>query len=96
MKQFVPINDQISVLPDRDQKCTPGGIVLTNAAQGATEEGVVLNVGCGHLTNTGARVPLRVKSGDRVVYRRQGGLELDCCERKIVVISEAAVVGLTA
>jgi chaperonin GroES len=92
-KQFYPINDRVSIRPDRDQQVTKGGIVLTESAQGVSEEGVVLEVGAGHLSRDGRYVPLRVEPGDRVVYLKHGGLELECNGEKIVVVNDAQIVG---
>lgn len=95
-KQFYPINDRVSVFPDDGEQQSEGGIVLTDSAKGPTLEGIVSAVGSGHLTQNGDRVPLRVKPGDRIVYLRQGSLELACGSEKIHVINEAQIVGLSS
>lgn len=87
-----PINDQITIALDRTDKETEGGIVLTESKSSQAEEGTVLEVGSGHLTQQGTRVPLRVKPGDRVLVRR-GGLEYDTNK---VVVQEAHVLGKVA
>lgn len=92
-KQFVPVNDRISIRPDRDQKTTRGGIVLTDSAQGPSEEGVVLATGIGHARRDGGYTPIRVDPGDRVVYLKNGALELEVDGEKIVVVNESQIVG---
>lgn len=79
--QITPIKDQVLVLPDPVKTVTAGGIhipetVNANNPNYYTMTGVVVRTGQGRIEN-GERVPVAVKAGDRIVFWRYCGKQIE-------------------
>ena len=76
-KQFnlEPLEDRIVVRPGEAEETTVSGIVIPDTAKEKPQEGEVVAVGPGRFEE-GARVPLDVKVGDKVIYSKYGGTEI--------------------
>ena len=71
-----PLNDRVVVLRiDEDEK-TSGGIIIPDTAKEKPQEGKVIAVGSGKLNEDGKRVPPEVKKGDRILFSKYGGNEI--------------------
>ena len=66
--KVVPLNDKIVVQRLEAEEKTAGGIVLPDTAKEKPKQGKVLSVGDGKLTDSGKRIALQVKEGDRVLF----------------------------
>jgi chaperonin GroES len=64
---FEPIGDRCVVKRDDSEEMTPGGIVLAQSAQEKARFGTVVAVGPGCPLESGARMEMQVKEGDRVI-----------------------------
>ena len=95
--QFQPLGDYVLVEPDGVDELTPGGIALPeNRERDAVETGTVVSAGPGKLLKDGARAPMSVKAGDRVIYSQYGGTDL---QRKLgdklyVLMHDDAIFGV--
>jgi len=73
---FKPVGNRIVVEPSEDEADkSAGGIYIPDTAKERPQEGKVVAVGPGKLTDDGKRIPLEVKVGDLVVYSKYGGTE---------------------
>src|SRR5919199_66353 len=70
-----PLEDRIVVKPGEEEETTVSGIVIPDTAKEKPQEGEVIAVGPGRFED-GARVPLDVKVGDKVIYSKYGGTEV--------------------
>ena len=70
-----PLEDRIVVQPQEEEETTVSGIVIPDTAKEKPQEGEVVAAGPGRFED-GARVPLDVKVGDKVVYSKYGGTEI--------------------
>ena len=70
-----PLEDRIVVKPGEAEETTVSGIVIPDTAKEKPQEGEVVAVGPGRFED-GARVPLDVKVGDKVIYSKYGGTEI--------------------
>jgi chaperonin GroES len=70
-----PLEDRIVVKPGEAEETTVSGIVIPDTAKEKPQEGEVMAVGPGRFED-GARVPLDVKVGDKVIYSKYGGTEI--------------------
>lgn len=95
-----PLEDNILVRPVMPEERTPGGIIIPSTAQEKRSEGVVMEVGPGKIApETGKLIEPRVAKGDRVIYSRYAGTEInvggeDCmvlreCDLLVRVVDEA-------
>lgn len=71
-----PLADRIVVKPLDAQEVTKGGIVLPDTAKEKPQEGKVVAVGKGKVTESGKVQPLEIKVGDRILYGKYSGTEI--------------------
>jgi len=73
---FKPLGNRIVVEPTEGQETqSPGGIYIPDTAKEKPQEGKVVAVGPGKLTDDGKRLPVEVEVGDVVVFSKYGGTE---------------------
>ena len=86
VKTWQPLEDRVVVQAVEAEERTGSGLVIPDTAKEKPQEGVVLAVGTGKVLDSGQRVPLDVKVGDRVMFAKYGGTEikLDGKEYKIL------------
>jgi chaperonin GroES len=70
---------------------TKGGIVLPDTAKEKPQRGTVKSVGPGRVADDGKRIPMSVKKGDKVVYARYGGTEIEIDEKEYVILRESDI-----
>ena len=71
-----PLGDRVLVLGVEEGKKTKGGILIPDTAKEKPQEGKVIAVGAGKMTEKGKRVPLDVKKGDRVLFGKYAGNQI--------------------
>ena len=76
MNTIRPLHDRILVKRLEADAKTPGGLFIPDNAKEKPVEGLVVAVGSGVLTKEGARIPLDVKAGDRVLFSKYSGTEV--------------------
>jgi len=86
---FKPVGNRVVVEPqDSDEQVSPGGIYIPDTAKEKPQEGKVVAVGPGKLTDDGKRIPMEVSVGDTVVYSKYGGTEYKEGEVEYLVLRE--------
>lgn len=75
-----PLGDRILVKPLEAEEKTKGGILLPDTAKEKPQEGKVVAVGKGKLTEKGTVQPLELKVGNRVLYGKYSGTEISTKE----------------
>src|SRR5262245_41651758 len=90
-----PLADRVVIKPaDREEK-TKGGIYLPDtASKERTLEGTVLAAGDGPLDETGRRVPMNVKAGDKVLFAKYSGTEYKVDDVEYLILSEKDILGI--
>lgn len=85
-----PMEDRVLVKPTEAETKTKSGIYLPESAAEKPITGTVIAVGPGKLNDDGKRTALSVKKGDKVIYGKYAGTEVDIdgVEHKIVKESE--------
>ncbi len=86
-----PLADRLVVRPIEREEVTKGGIVLPDTAKEKPQEGEVLAVGPGRLTDDGKRIAMDVKVGDIVVYTKYGGTEIKVDDEELVILRESDI-----
>ena len=81
---------------DREEQ-TKTGIFLPDTAKEKPQEGKVLAVGPGDRhPDTGQRIPVELKEGDRVLFQKYAGTEFKLDDEELLILSEKDVLGLVA
>ncbi len=86
-----PLGDRLVVKPIEREEVTRGGIVLPDTAKEKPQEGEVLAVGPGRLSEDGKRIAMDVKVGDIVIYAKYGGTEYRVDEEEVMILREGDI-----
>lgn len=71
-----PLGDRVVVKPLEAENKSKGGIVIPDTAKEKPQEGKVVAVGKGKVSESGQLQPLEVKTGDKVLYGKYSGSEI--------------------
>jgi chaperonin GroES len=86
---FKPLGNRVVIRPiEGDEQMSAGGIYIPDTAKEKPQEGEVVAVGPGKLTEDGSRVPMDVKVGDTVVYSQYSGTEYKGGGTEYLVVRE--------
>ena len=86
-----PLADRVIVRPIEDQEQKKGGIIIPDTAKEKPVQGEIVAVGPGKLNDEGKKVPLEVKSGDRILYGKYTGTEVQIDEGRLLVMKESDI-----
>jgi len=86
-----PLGDRLVVKPIEREEMTKSGIVLPDTAKEKPQEGEVLAVGPGRLSEDGKRIAMDVKVGDIVIYARYGGTEYKIEDEEVIILRESDI-----
>jgi chaperonin GroES len=88
-----PLEDRIVIQVLEAEQTTASGIVIPDTAKEKPQEGRVLAVGPGRFED-GARVPLDVQVGDKVIFSKYGGTEVKLSGQEYLVLSARDVLAI--
>ena len=91
-----PLADRVLVKPIEKEEKTKSGIYLPDTAKEKPQEGKVVAVGPGKMTDDGKRIPLDLKVGDRVIYAKYGGTEIKVDDEEMMILRESDVLAKKA
>ncbi len=83
-----PIGDKVVVEVFEEEEKTAGGIFLPDTAKKKPQEGRVVAVGPGRVLQDGSRAPMSVKVGDRVIFSKYGGNEVEVDGKEYTILDE--------
>lgn len=90
-----PLHDRVIVERDEPEAMTESGIYLPDTSKDRPKTGTVLAVGDGALnTETGERVPLTVRKGDRVIFASYAGTEIKLDGEEYLILSEDEILAV--
>ena len=90
-----PLGDRLVVMPIEQEETTAGGILLPETAKEKPQDGEVIAAGPGRLDDSGNRVAMEVKVGDRVLYAKYAGTEIKLeGDEKVLILKESDVLAL--
>ena len=89
-----PLEDRIVVKSVEAEQTTASGLVIPDTAKEKPQEGEVLAVGQGRIDDNGNRVPMDVKTGDRVIYSKYGGTEVKYGGQEYLILSARDVLAI--
>ncbi|HET7558409.1 MAG TPA: co-chaperone GroES [Limnochordia bacterium] len=89
-----PLRDRVVVEPLEAEEKTASGIVLPDTAKEKPQQGKVIAVGSGKLTDDGKTVPMSVKVGDTVLFARYGGTEVKIGGAKLMIMNESDILAI--
>ncbi len=89
-----PLQDRIIVKRIDEEETTKGGIIIPDSAKEKPQEGKVIAVGKGKILEDGKLQKLDVKKGDRVLFSKYAGTEVQIDGEEHLIIREDDVLGI--
>ncbi len=88
--KITPLEDRVVVSPDEDTETMRGGLYIPDTAKEKPTQGEVVAVGAGRVEK-GARVPMDVKVGDKVLYGKYSGTNITLDGEEVVIIKASDI-----
>jgi chaperonin GroES len=89
-----PLHDRVLVKRREAQDDTHGRIIVPDTAREKPQEGTVIAVGTGKVTEDGKTIPLAVKAGDRILFGKYSGSEVKLGGEEYLIMKEEDVLGI--
>ena len=89
-----PLQDRILVKRIDEEEKTKGGIIIPDSAKEKPQEGKVIAVGNGKIGDDGKIQPLDVKKGDKILFSKYAGTEVNLDGEEHLIIREDDVLGI--
>ena len=88
---LAPLHDRVIIKPSQPEEVTKGGIIIPDTAKEKPMQGEVVAVGPGKLTDDGKVIPLTVKVGDKVLYGKYSGTEVEINGEQFLIMRESDI-----
>ena len=89
-----PLADRVLLKVLEAKETTKGGIVLPDSAKEKPQEGKIVAVGTGRVSDDGKATPLQVKKGDTVLFGKYSGTELEVDGEEYLMVKEEDILGI--
>ena len=89
-----PLADRVVVKPLEEAEQMRGGLYIPDTAKEKPQQGEIVAVGGGKVTEEGKRVELEVKVGDKVLYGKYSGTEVTLDNEQYLILREADVLAI--
>jgi len=90
-----PLGDRVLVKPlEEVEEKKKGGIIIPDTAKEKPQEGKVIAVGKGKITEEGKILPLDVKVGDRILFGKYSGNEIKIDDEDYLIVKEEDILGI--
>jgi chaperonin GroES len=86
-----PLADRVLVKPIEQEEMTKSGIYLPDTAKEKPQEGKILAVGPGKVSDDGKLIPMDLKVGDIVIYSKYGGTEIKVDGDELIILRESDI-----
>ncbi len=81
-----PMSDRILIRPTEQEETTQSGIFLPDTARERPQEGEVVAVGPGRYLNNGKRLEMELKAGDKIIYSKYAGTEIEADDGELLLM----------
>ena len=89
-----PLQDRVIVKRIEEEETTKGGIIIPDTAKEKPIEGKVVAVGGGKLTDAGNKQPLEVKAGDKVLFGKYAGTDIQIEGEEHLIMREDDIIAV--
>jgi len=86
-----PLGDRVVIKPTPKGEVSKGGIVLPDTAKEKPQEGKIVAVGRGKVSEDGKRIAMEVKVGDKVIYSKYAGTEIKLDDEELIILRESDI-----
>ena len=89
-----PLQDRVIVKRLEEEEKTKGGIIIPDTAKEKPQEGKVIAVGKGKMSEEGKLIPLDVKVGDKILFGKYSGTEIKIEGEEHLIMREEDILGV--
>ncbi|PID62772.1 MAG: co-chaperone GroES [Gammaproteobacteria bacterium] len=89
-----PLHDRVIIKREEEETTTAGGIVLPGSATEKPHRGEVIAVGAGKKLDNGELSPMAVKVGDKVLFGKFSGTDVESGDEKLLVMREDEIIAV--
>jgi len=92
--KFRPLHDRVLVRRIEEAETVRGGIVIPDSAKEKPQQGEAVAVGNGKVLDSGKRVALEVRSGDRILFGKYSGSEIKVEGEEFLILKEDEILAI--
>jgi len=89
-----PLSDRVVVEPAAAEEKSSGGIILPDTAQEKPQQGTVVATGPGKVSDAGTLVEMSVKDGDKILYGKYSGTEVNVAGTDYIIMRESDILAI--
>ena len=89
-----PLHDRVLIRRLEEKEVVKGGIIIPDTAKEKPQQGKVIAVGSGRITDEGKVLPLDVKAGDRILFGKYSGSEIKLDGEEYLIVREDEILGI--
>ena len=89
-----PLHDRIMVERLEEKEVKRGGIIIPDTAKEKPQEGKVIAVGTGKVGDDGKKIPLDVKTGNKILFGKYSGSEVKIDDKEYLIMREEDVLAI--
>lgn len=91
---FKPLGDRVLVEPIEQKESKKGSIIIPDTAKEKPQEGKVIAAGPGKFDDTGKKIAMDVKAGDKVLYGKYSGTEVKINDKELLIMHQDDILGI--
>jgi chaperonin GroES len=92
--KITPLGDRVLVKPVEKEEARKSGLIIPDTAKEKPQQGLIVSVGKGKLTDEGKILPLDVKAGDRILYGKYSGTEIKIDDVEHLIMHQDDILGI--
>jgi chaperonin GroES len=92
--KVTPLQDRVVIKRLEEEDTTKGGIIIPDAAKEKPQEGRVVAVGAGRMTEKGQRVPPEVKVGNKILFGKYSGTDIKIDGEEHLILKEEDILAI--
>ncbi len=89
-----PLADRVLVRRIEEEEVKVGGIIIPDTAKEKPQKGEVVAVGPGRVDDSGKRIPMEVKVGDRIIFSKYAGSEVKIEGEEYLIMREDDILAI--
>ena len=89
-----PLADRVVVNPLEETEQMKGGLYIPDTAKEKPQQGEVVAVGPGRISDDGKRIEVELKAGDRIIYGKYSGTEVTVGDDEMLILRESDVLAV--
>jgi len=89
-----PLHDRVLIERLEEREVKKGGIIIPDTAKEKPQEGRVIAVGNGKVNDDGKKIPLDVKTGDKILFGKYSGSEVKLDDKEYLIMREEDVLAI--